>query len=134
MLEELVRRAIGAFRGRDLDGLLELLSPDVRIRSLLTEAERPDYHGYAGVRDWFQAVFEVFPDWCPEPRDVRVFGAAAVSPLDVTATAVASGVPIEQVYWLGVHQSDGLLDFVGFFRSEDTARDALGLGSEAGAE
>jgi hypothetical protein len=31
------------------------------VRSLLTEPERPLYHGHEGVRDWFDAVFGVFP-------------------------------------------------------------------------
>jgi hypothetical protein len=32
------------------------------LRSLLTEAERPLYHGHDGVREWFDAVFGVcFP-------------------------------------------------------------------------
>jgi ketosteroid isomerase-like protein len=134
VLEELVRRALVAFHGGDLEGLLTLLQPDVHVHSLLTEAEQPDYYGYDGVRDWFGAVLEVFPDWRPDPRDVRVAGDSAVARLAVSATAIASGVPIDQRYWLGVHQREGRLDFIGFFRSEEATRDALGLGSEADPE
>jgi ketosteroid isomerase-like protein len=134
MLEDLVRRALVAFHAGDLETLLALLQPDVHVRSLLTEAERPDYHGYDGVRDWFGAVLEVFPDWRPDPHDVRVAGHSAIARLAVTATAIGSGVPIDQRYWLGVHERDGRLDFIGFFRSEEAAVDALGLGSEAGPE
>ncbi len=50
MAEQLVRRAVDAFMARD-------------VEALLTEAERPLYHGHEGVRDWFQSVFGVFPDW-----------------------------------------------------------------------
>jgi ketosteroid isomerase-like protein len=130
MLEELVRRALVSFHSGDLEGLLPLLQPDIHVHSLLTEAERPDYHGYDGVREWFAAVLEVFPDWRPDPHDVRVIGSSAIARLAVSATAIASGVPIEQRYWLGVHERSGRLDFIGFFRDEDAARDALGLGSE----
>jgi ketosteroid isomerase-like protein len=126
-MQELVRRALLSFHAGDLDGLLALLQPDVHVRSLLTEAERPDYHGYDGVRDWFGAVLEVFPDWRPDPQDVRVVGHSAVARLAVTATAIGSGVPIDQRYWLGVHERDGRLDFIGFFRSEADALAALGL-------
>ena len=53
---------------RDLDGILAVADPEIELRSLLTEAERPLYHGHDGVRDWFDAVFGVFPDWRPQPR------------------------------------------------------------------
>jgi ketosteroid isomerase-like protein len=129
MLEQLVRRALEVFHRGDLETLLPLLQPDIHVHSLLTEAERPDYHGYDGVREWFRAVLEVFPDWRPDPHDVRVVGDSAVARLAVTATAIGSGVPIEQRYWLGVHERDGRLDFIGFYRREEDARSALGLES-----
>jgi hypothetical protein len=68
MSEEVVLRAVSAFMARDLDGLLALADPQIVLRSLLTEPERPLYHGHEGVREWFDAVFGVFPDWRPEPR------------------------------------------------------------------
>ena len=68
MSEALVRRAVEAFMARDLDGILEVADPEIVLRSLLTEPERPLYHGHDGVRDWFENVFGVFPDWKPCPR------------------------------------------------------------------
>jgi hypothetical protein len=68
MAERLVRRAVDAFMERDLDGILAVADPAIELRSLLTEAERPLYHGHDGVKDWFHAVFGVFPDWRPQPR------------------------------------------------------------------
>ena len=38
---------------RDLDALLAVADDEIVLRSLLTEAERPLYHGHEGVRDWF---------------------------------------------------------------------------------
>ena len=122
---DLVNRAFEAFNSRDLEGLLTLLHPDVRVRSLMTEAERTDYDGHQGVREWHAAVVDIFPDWRPRPRDVRDLDDAAVVLFDVTATAAASGVRIEQCYWLAAHARDGAVDFFGFFRSEDDALDAL---------
>jgi ketosteroid isomerase-like protein len=124
-MQELVQRAFATFNAGDLDGLLELLHPDVRVRSLMTEAERSDYHGHQGVREWHAAVFEIFPDWCPRARAVEDLGDAAVVRFDVTATAAASGVRIEQCYWLAARRRGGAIDFFGFFRSEDDARAAL---------
>jgi ketosteroid isomerase-like protein len=127
MLEELVRRAFEKFNSRDLDGLLELLHEDVRVHSLMTEAERQDYHGHQGVREWQAAVFDVFPDWCPQPREVHAVGDdAVVVPFDVTATGAGSGVRLEQGYWLAARVRDGLIDFYGFYRREQDALEALG--------
>jgi ketosteroid isomerase-like protein len=126
MSEEVVRRAVDAFMTRDLDGILALADPDIVLRSLLTEAERPLYHGHDGVRDWFDAVFGVFPDWRPLPRDAsHDQDGAVVIALDVTATGAGSGVPIDQTYWLGARVEAAKIVFFGFFRTEDDALEAV---------
>jgi ketosteroid isomerase-like protein len=122
MAEELVRRAVEAFMARDLEGILALADQRIELRSLLTEAERPLYHGHDGVRDWWGAVFGVFPDWRPQPRRASYDeGGAVVIGLDVTATGAGSGVPIDQTYWLGARVRAGKITFFGFFRTETDA-------------
>jgi ketosteroid isomerase-like protein len=130
MVAELLRRAFDAFNRRDLDGLLALLAPDVRVHSLMTEPERAEYHGHQGVREWHAAIFEVFPDWCPEIRDIRELDEGAIVRFEAKATAATSGVRIEQTYWQAATVRDGLITFYGFYRREQDAREALGLGSE----
>jgi ketosteroid isomerase-like protein len=126
MAEELVRRAIAAFLARDLDGILAVAAPAIVLRSLLTEPERPLYHGHDGVRDWFAAVFGVFPDWRPEPQaTVHDQEGAVVIPLDVTATGSGSGVPIDQTYWLGARVQADKITYFGFFRTEEDALEAV---------
>lgn len=126
MAEAVVRRAVEAFLARDLDGILELADEEIVLRSLLTEAERPLYHGHDGVRDWFHAVFGVFPDWRPQPRAaVHDEDGAVVLCLDVTATGADSGVPIDQTYWLGARVEAAKITFFGFFRTEQDALDAI---------
>jgi ketosteroid isomerase-like protein len=126
MSEAVVRAAVDAFMERDLDGILALADEQIVLRSLLTEAERPLYHGHDGVRDWFQNVFGVFPDWQPRPRPAtHDEGGAVVIGLDVTATGAGSGVPIDQVYWLGARVRDAKIVFFGFFRTESDALDAV---------
>jgi len=124
--EPLARRAITAFMAGDLDGVLAVAHPEIVVRSLLTEAEREYYHGHGGVREWFDAVFGVFPDWRPEPQEA-VFdeGEAVVIKLEVTATAADSRVPIAQVYWLGARSEADKIRFIGFFRTQAEAVDAL---------
>ena len=126
MAEQVVRRAVDAFMERDLDGILAVADPGIELRSLLTEPERPLYHGHEGVRDWFDAVFGVFPDWRPQPRPAsHDEEGAVVIPLDVTATGAGSGVPIDQTYWLGARVQAGKITFFGFFRTEADALEAV---------
>lgn len=124
--EPLARLTITAFMAGDLDGVLAVAHPDIVVRSLLTEAERQYYHGHSGVRAWFDAVFGVFPDWRPEPREA-VFdeGEAVVIKLAVTATAADSRVPIDQAYWLAARSEADKISFIGFFRTQAEAVDAL---------
>ena len=126
MAEELVRRAVTAFMAQDLDGILAVADEEIVLRSLLTEAERPLYRGHEGVREWFDAVFGVFPDWSPSPRPAcHDEDGAVVIGLDVTATGAGSGVPIDQTYWLGARVRAAKIVFFGFFRTEFDALDAV---------
>jgi ketosteroid isomerase-like protein len=124
--EAVVRQAVEAFLARDLDGILEVADEEIVLRSLLTEAERPLYHGHAGVRDWFGNVFGVFPDWRPAPRRASYDeDGSVVLCLDVTATGVESGVPIDQTYWLGARVRAAKIVFFGFFRTQEDALEAV---------
>ena len=126
MSEEVVRRAVEAFLARDLDGILAVADGEIVLRSLLTEAERPLYHGHDGVRDWFRNVFGVFPDWQPRPTmATHDEDGAVVLRLAVTATGAESGVPIDQTYWLGARVRAEKITFFGFFRTEEDAREAV---------
>jgi ketosteroid isomerase-like protein len=126
MAERLVREAVDAFMARDLDRILAVADREIVLRSLLTEPERALYHGHEGVRDWFDAVFGVFPDWNPQPRAAsHDEDGAVVIPLDVTATGAESGVPIDQTYWLGARVRADKIIFFGFFRTEADALDAV---------
>lgn len=126
MAEEVVRRAVSAFLARDLDAIIAVADSEIVVRSLLTEAERLLYHGHEGVRDWFDAVFGVFPDWHPEPQAATHSGQeAVVIPLHVTATAAGSRVPVDQMYWLGARVRAAKIIYFGFFRTEDDALDAV---------
>jgi hypothetical protein len=107
MSEQVVQRAVGAFME-------------------LTHAERPLYHGHDGMREWFDAVFGVFPDWRPQPRPASYDeDGAVVIGLDVTATGAGSGVPIDQTHWLGARVQAGKITFFGLFRTEPDAVKAV---------
>ena len=126
MAEQLARAAIEAFMAHDLDGILAVADEGIVVQSLLTEAERPLYHGHEGVREWFENVFGVFPDWQPLPRPASFDeNGAVVIGLDVTATGAGSGAPVDQVYWLGARVQAAKIVFFGFFRTESDALEAV---------
>jgi ketosteroid isomerase-like protein len=126
MGEPLVRRAVEAFMARDLDGIFAVAAPEIELRSLLTEAERPLYHGHEGVKEWFDTVFDVFPDWRPQPRTASYDeDGAVVIGLDVTATGAVSGAPVDASYWLGARVQADKIIFFGFFRTESDAMGAV---------
>ena len=126
MSEEVVLRAVHAFMAKDLDGILAVADDEIVLRSLLTEAERPLYYGHEGVRDWFENVFGVFPDWLPRPRPAALDDdGAVVIGLDVTATGAGSGAPVDQIYWLGARVRAAKITFFGFFRTEEDALAAV---------
>jgi ketosteroid isomerase-like protein len=125
---ELINSAFDAWNRRDIDALLFLLDPGVRLRSLMTEPERQYYHGHEGVREWLSAVVEVFPNWNPEIQEIMELDNSAVVRFHATATGHGSGVTIDSDYWLAVQLRDGKALFFGFYRTEDDARGALAGG------
>jgi ketosteroid isomerase-like protein len=125
---ELITSAFDAWNRRDVDALLLLLDPDVRLRSLMTEPERQYYQGYEGVREWLTAVVEVFPNWNPVIEDIKELDDSAVVRFHATATGHGSGVTIDSDYWLAVRLRAGKALFFGFYRTEGDARGALAGG------
>ena len=68
----------------------------------------------------------MFPDWQPRPRAAsHDENGSVVIGLDVTATGAGSGVPIDQIYWLGARVRGAKIVFFGFFRTESDAREAV---------
>lgn len=122
---DLVLRCFQTFREGDIEALLTMLDEDVVVRSLMTEAERVEYQGHDGVREWLSAILEIFPDWTPEPTELRDLEGAVLVGMDVTATATSSGAPIDQRFWCGATTRDGKLTWYGFFRTEDDALAAI---------
>jgi ketosteroid isomerase-like protein len=92
---------------------------------VITQTEKEIYHGHAGVREWYPAAFEVFPDWTPKAVEVRDFGDAVLVTSDVTGTGAASGVHYTERFWLAVTLRDGKISWFGFHRSEEEALAAL---------
>ena len=55
--KEIAERGFGALSRRDLEGVLEVLDPEVELVPLLTGPDDRVYHGHEGARRWLQEIW-----------------------------------------------------------------------------
>jgi ketosteroid isomerase-like protein len=126
---EIVHSAYEAIRERDFEALIPFVDPEVEIVSLLLEPEGP-YRGHEGMRRFWADLFDVFPNWRPQPREIRDLGENVVLRLDVEGEGALSGFPVEQTVWQVVRFRDGRVTWTRFFRTEPDALEAVGLSEQ----
>jgi ketosteroid isomerase-like protein len=106
---ELVRQSLEAFNERDVDGILETLSPNVEFLLLgggfaAFFGER--LHGRVGARRFFEAFFETFPegpiefDRVEPLEDGRVLTLARMTQVGA-ASGASAAIAWGQVYEFG---------------------------------
>ena len=123
---ELARRLVDAWNRGDIDQLLGLMTDDVVVFTALAGVEG-SYRGHAGVRRWWSAFHDVFPDWHVEVMTVRALGDATVTHLRQTGHGDNSGVPVDQTLWHVIRWRDGKAVRVSRHASEDEAVEAARL-------
>jgi ketosteroid isomerase-like protein len=124
---ELVRRSYELWAARDLEGMLAITDPEVELRSLLTEAERTSYRGHEGVAEWYATLLGVFPDWSGKIESIRATDDAVVVKVRVNASAAGTGAPVDQTTWQAFRFREGKVVFIGWYRTEPEALEAVGL-------
>ena len=120
-----VRRAYAAVLNRDFDALVAITHPDVVFTSMIRESEGGVYRGHEGMREFFESLLEVLPDWRPELEDVEDHGDRMLVRARIYASPPGGDVPMEQVVWHVIRLRDGLAIRWDFFRTEEEARAAL---------
>jgi ketosteroid isomerase-like protein len=98
VVEELVRRVVGALNARDFEELAEVpLEPDFQFRSLISDSEGTYYVGLDGLRQWAADIDEVFDGFHVEVLEVRPAGPdLAVILIRVSGRSKASGAPFDE--------------------------------------
>lgn len=88
---------LGALNARDFEAIAEMpVHPDLEFHSIIGAAEGGIHHGVQGLREWAEAVDSTFDGFRIELLDLReVDGERALLVIRLTATAKASGVPID---------------------------------------
>ena len=122
---ETLKRGYAAFKNRDFDELVAVCHPEVEFTSLIRESEGGVYRGHEGVRQFFQGVLDVLPDWSPELDSFEDHGDRLLVRAVIHASPPGGDVPMEQVVWQAVRLRDGLAIRWDFFRTEEEARAAL---------
>jgi ketosteroid isomerase-like protein len=123
---ELTHRAFDAFNRRDFDALLALMDDDVEVFSRLVALEG-GYHGHDGVRRWCQHLLDAFPDWSPEPAEVRDLGDLTLGKVHYRGHGGESGAPVDQVIWQVARWRDRKIVRLSSHESEAEALKAAGL-------
>lgn len=57
------------------------------------------YNGRDGVRRWCQHLIDAFPDWSPEPVEVRDLGNVTMGQVRYRGHGGESGAPVDQMIW-----------------------------------
>jgi ketosteroid isomerase-like protein len=73
---EVVKAVFAAFAERDLEGVLELASPELELITVTSDyAGRTEpYRGHDGIRQYFRDVAEVWDELHLTPTDYRMVG------------------------------------------------------------
>jgi ketosteroid isomerase-like protein len=124
-LTALAHRAYAAFAERDLEAIVEISHPDVEFTSLTMESEGTVYRGHDGIREYFERLLDVLPNWRPKLEAVEEHGDKGLVKARIYATPSGGSVAVEQVMWQVVRFRDGLAIRWDFFRTEEEARAAL---------
>jgi ketosteroid isomerase-like protein len=125
---ELVHQACDAFNRRDLDAFLALCDPDVEFISYLAQVEGGEpYRGHDGVREWWERLHAVFPDFRAEVEQARDLDGRTIARWRTHARGVESDALAEQTVWqVGEYRHGKAIEWR-FFRTEEEALEAAGL-------
>jgi ketosteroid isomerase-like protein len=125
---ELAHRAFETFNRRDFDAFLAFMDPDVELKARFMEVEGDaNFHGHSGVREWWEALLAIFPDFRVEVLEVRDLGDPVIVAARVHGHGLDSGVPIDEKLWMAGRVRDGRVTWWRNFVSEAEALEAVGL-------
>ena len=123
--KEIAELGFSALSRRDLDGVLEILDPDVQLVPLLTGPDDRVYHGHAGARRWLAEIWQAWASYRVTLRWVReVDERTAVLEWIGTLRRHDSDVELETTAY-GVMERAGDPDRVTSWRFFATEREAF---------
>ena len=126
---ELIRQSHDAFNRRDLDAFLEFFDPDVEFTTRFASPEGgdPQYHGHDGIREWWEDLLAIFPDFRSEVLEVRDSGDHGITAARIRGHGLDSGTPMDEMVWQAWEARDGKALWWRTFGSEAEALEAAGI-------
>jgi len=124
------KRAVEAGNRGDVEAVLEELDPEVEWHPALIaslEAEATVYRGHDGVREWFQAASETFPERHTEVEEIRNLGDRIVAIGHIRMRGKASGAETESPIAYLVEYGNGKATQVRSYLDPQAALEAAGL-------
>ena len=120
-------RAHDAFNGRNVDALIALCDPEVEYFSTLVELEGGPWRGHDGVRDWWENLLRVFPDFRTEVDEVRDLGDVTVARVRLRGHGMQSEALTHGTQWQVTEWRNRKAIRIRAFTSEAEALEAPGL-------
>jgi hypothetical protein len=103
---ELALRTYDAFNRRDWDACVALMDPDLEVGSRLTAMEGR-YHGYEGLRRWWDHFLGMLPDYRVEVEELRDLGEITLGHIRGWGHGATSGTPVADPFWQPMRWVDG---------------------------
>jgi ketosteroid isomerase-like protein len=97
--EAMLRRGLDAWNRDDIDGLLELLEPDVGIHlsGAFPGLDR-EYRGHQGMREFWGEMHDMWDPLEMEGGEIEPLDEFAVAPITFRATG-REGIQVERVFY-----------------------------------
>jgi len=127
---EALKRGISAMNRGDIEGMLEIVHPEVVWRDAINAmfgGEATLYHGHGGVRDLFQDLFGAFAEIDADYPDYRDLGDRVVALGQLRMRGRESGAVTESPLAALVEWKDGKLIRVLTWLDHAEALEAAGL-------
>jgi ketosteroid isomerase-like protein len=125
---EQAHRIAAAINRHDIDGVLALTDPDAEFIPRLVEVDGGgSYRGHDGVRNWWENLFGVWPDFKAEIEEMRDLGDVTVARVRISGQGIASGAVTAETAWVVNEWRGGKTIWTRVFQSEAKALEALGL-------
>ena len=125
---EFAHRVMDAFNRRDLGAYLALTDSEVEFTPYEVSVQGGEpYRGHAGVRNWWEESFAVFPDLRAEVYEIRDLGDKTLVHGLLRGQGAGSGASIKRPLWVTVEWRGKKMVWWCTFDSEAEALEAAGL-------
>ena len=123
---ELTLKAYDAFNSHDWDAFVAFVDENMQAQSRLVAMEG-GYHGHAGLRQWWDAMFGAMPHYIVEIRSLRDLGDTTLARSHGLGHRAASATPVIDRFWHALRSSNGKITWWRNCSTEAEALEAVGL-------